>query len=254
MKLIFLGTGATDWDWSHFTEETRGSTCTLIDGHILVDAGQTAMQNFRRAGISPACISDILITHSHFDHFSPENICALAAESSVKPCIYASPQALLKIPDGLYSKHELKIGEKMRIGNCEITALRANHVVADLSEPTFHFLFDTPETRLLYAIDGAWMCSDTRRLLDGRVIDLIVWDATCGNACDDWRFADHNDLAMIRSMRNSLLKLGIISSETIHMFDHIARTLWPENEQERIQLAQQFSGQLAFDGMELSLP
>jgi len=253
MKLVFLGTGAADWDWAHFTAETRGSTSTLIDGHILLDAGQTARQNFRRAGISSACVSDILITHSHSDHFSPESICALAAESSRKLCIYASAQALLKIPDGLCNKQALKIGDKIQIDNCEITALRANHALADHFEPAFNFLLDTSKKCILYALDGAWMCSDTRRLLTGRVIDLIIWDATCGNTYDDWRFADHNDLAMIRSMRNSLQKLKIISGETIHLFDHIARTLWPKDEQERLELAKQFSGQLAFDGMELSL-
>lgn len=253
MKLVFLGTGAADWDWSHFTEETRGSTSTLIDKHILIDAGQTARQNFHRARISPESISDILITHSHSDHFSLDNIYALLAESSEMPCIYASPQALQQIPNGLCSKHPLNVGEKFQIANYEISVLRANHVLNDPSEPAFHFLFETPKKRLLYAIDGAWICSDTRRLLEGKIIDLIIWDATCGNTYDDWRFADHNDLAMIRSMRNSLQKLEIISSETIHLFNHIARTLWPENEQERLQLAKKFSGQLVFDGMKLSL-
>ncbi len=253
MKLVFLGTGAADWDWTHFRAETRGSTSTLVDGHILVDAGQTARHNFLRAGISPECIRDILITHSHSDHFSPESICALAAESCTKPHLYASPQALQQIPDGLCNKHPLRIGEKLRIGTCEVTVLRANHALKDPSESAFHFLFNTPEKRMLYALDGAWMCSDACRLLEGRLIDLIVWDATCGNTFDDWRFADHNDLAMIRSMRNSLQMLGIISTGTIHLFDHIARTLWPENEQECIQLAQQFSGQLVFDGMKMSL-
>lgn len=253
MKLFFLGTGAADWDWTHFTEETRGSTSTLVNRHLLIDAGTSARQNFQRAGISPECIHDILITHSHSDHFSPESICSLAAESCKKPHLYASAQALQQIPDGLYSKHPLSIGEKLRIGTCEITVLRANHALKDPSEPAFHFLFDTPGKRMLYALDGAWMCSDACRMLAGRVIDLIVWDATCGNTFDDWRFADHNDLAMIRSMQNSMQKLGIIAPGTIHLFDHIARSLWPEQKQERFQLAEQFSGMLAFDGMELSL-
>ncbi len=253
MKLVFLGTGAADWDWTHFTGETRGSTSTLVNEHILLDAGTTARLNFQRAGISPECIQDILITHSHSDHFSPESICALAAESRSKPHLYASAQALQQIPDRICCKHPLNIGEKLRIGTWEVTVLRANHVLQDPAEPAFNFLFDTPEKRMLYALDGAWMCSDARRMLEGRVIDLIVWDATCGNTFDDWRFADHNDLSMIRSMRNSLQKLRIIAPGTIHLFNHIACTLWPEKEQERIQLAEQFSGQLAFDGMTLCL-
>ena len=123
MKLIFLGTGAADWDWTHFTEETRGSTSTLVNGHLLIDAGTSARQNFQRAGISPECIHDILITHSHSDHFSPESICALAAGSRRKPHLYASAQALRQIPDELCSKHPLNIGEKLRIGTCEVTLI-----------------------------------------------------------------------------------------------------------------------------------
>ena len=75
MKIIFGGTGAADWDWSlPLSPEVRGSTCTLLDGKIMIDAGKTAWENLQKCNIDPAEIAHLLITHTHMDHFDPEAI------------------------------------------------------------------------------------------------------------------------------------------------------------------------------------
>lgn len=65
MEITFLGTG------SMVPTIDRNATSILIsykDENILVDCGEGTQKQFRYAGISPAKITRILITHWHGDH------------------------------------------------------------------------------------------------------------------------------------------------------------------------------------------
>lgn len=255
MNIHFIGTGAADWDWTlPLASGVRGSTSTLLDGHILIDAGPTVLSQMEQQGIKPGDITDILITHSHSDHFNPAIIEAIAAAPRTEKLrIYSTEQALKRINDTV-EKIQLVFAQEFTIRELKFLPLPANHALTDITENAFHFLIDTPDSkRLLYALDGGWMMSATRTLLKFDHIDMIIWDATSGNCFNDWRFADHNELAMIRNMRIGMVPLELINDNTIHVFDHIARTLWPESAQERAKLAEEFQGILAEDGMKMTL-
>ncbi len=247
MKFTFLGTGAADWDWQSFPPGTRGSCTTLLDDTILIDAGPTALENFSRNRVSPDGLTDILITHSHSDHFSTKSIAALARDRQLT--VHATHQALLRLGDIPCRRHALTLRERFTIGDHAFTVLPANHALEDPDENAFHFLIDTPERRALYALDGGWILSNARIMLAGRPIDTIVWDATSGPSLNDWRFADHNDLGMIDAMRQALLQLGYITPATKHVLDHIAWSLWPQSKEECQQVAARYNAILAEDGM-----
>lgn len=249
-KITFLGTGADDWDWKNLPPGTCGSTATLVGGTLLIDAGPTVP---RALGTAAARIRDIIVTHSHRDHFQPDTIAAIAnAAPRRRLRVWGPPQALDRLDPALCDLRPVLPGTAFRAAGLAITAIAANHVTRDPSERALHYLLQGRGMRLLYALDGAWMRSDARRelkaALAGKPLTAIVWDATCGAAFDDWRFADHNDLRMIVSMRKAMLKDGLCAPETMHVFDHIARTLWPRTPNARQRLAGRFGGILARDG------
>lgn len=62
VELKFLGSG------NAFCPDGRLHSLVLIDGNMLVDAPPTLLAQLRRAGISPADIDSLLITHWHGDH------------------------------------------------------------------------------------------------------------------------------------------------------------------------------------------
>ena len=97
------------------------------------------------------------------------------------------------------------------------------------------------------------MTSYTRNKLGRIPLDMIIWDATSGTHLNDWRFADHNDLAMIQHMRESLANRGLVNEKTVHIFNHIARTLWPDTASERKKAADKYCGFLAEDGGSIEL-
>lgn len=62
VEIRFLGTG------NAFCPPDRLHSLVLVDGHILVDAPPTVVPQLRRLGLSPADLTDLLITHWHGDH------------------------------------------------------------------------------------------------------------------------------------------------------------------------------------------
>ena len=257
MRLTFVGTGAVDWDWSAFPPGTRGSTATLVNGACLIDAGPTVIDGLARCGADAAQIADVVITHSHGDHLHPETLAALAAARGGRLTVWASPEALAALEGVPCERRELRPGLRFACGDLAFRALPSNHATQNADEETFHYFIEGSGATLLYALDGAWMRTRARTLLadalGGRALDAVVWDATCGGTLHDWRFAEHNDLAMVDALRAALRGAGLVSEETVHVFDHVARTLWPATPEERATLAASYGGLLAEDGLTLDI-
>ena len=253
MKITFLGTGAADWNWRDFPAGTRGSTSTLLGASCLIDAGASILRNLKNAHVSAARLTDLLITHGHNDHFHPESIQTIAAATHGRLRIWASPQVIARLPEGIAELHAVSIGDTFRAAGCTVTVLPSNHATADLAEQTLHYLFIGRGVRLLYALDGAWFHTKERLLLKGalggKALTAVIWDATCGATYHDWRFAEHNDLKMVDDLRVSMLRDGLVAPETHHVFDHVARTLWPKTPAAQRRLAERHDGTLAEDGM-----
>ncbi len=254
-----LGTGASDHDWSRLgAPGVRGSASTLIDGHLLIDCGSTGNANLTRASIPPNALTDLVITHSHGDHFHVGEIRkVIENRTSDQPplTVWAVPQALAKLEQhipGRFIGKALAPGTMFDIGRCHLTALPANHQLPDLSEHALHYLIETPCGNLLYALDGAWMLKQTRQLIGKKRLNMIIWDATMSKT-GDTRIFEHNDLAMIGMMMQSLATTGCVDSKTVCVLDHVARTLWPSNIVEAENLAAERGWVLVADGMDLEL-
>lgn len=265
MKITFLGTGADDWDWKTPSPGVRQSTCTLFGSSCLVDAGPGVLRGLADAGASPAKILDLLVTHSHSDHLNVDNVLAISRAGRRRLRVWASPQALALLAPAAaaagtgFEARPLAAGGIFRVAGMAAAALPANHVVMSRpDEQPLHYVFVGRGVRLLYALDGGWFCAKARialrSILRGAPLTAIVWDATCGNTFRDWRFAEHNDLKMIDAMRESMLRDGLVSDSTVHVFDHVARTLWPASPAAQRRLVSRFGGILAEDGLTLDLP
>ena len=94
VSLQIIGSGAADHDWANIGQDgVRGSACTLLNGHILLDAGVTAAVNLNRFGVAPDVLTDLLVTHTHIDHFDPRAIGKILAAPGVS-CPPAIPIVL----------------------------------------------------------------------------------------------------------------------------------------------------------------
>lgn len=245
MKLMFLGTGAADYDWSKYGQEgIAGSTVTLLEDNILLDCGPTAFAAMERFGVKAEQIDCIVNTHSHSDHFDLNNIRRIVGGRKVD--FYGSAQACEKLAD-CCNVHAITYGDEFTVNGIDFLTLPSNHVVEDIREETFNYLITGNGKTLLYALDTAWMLAKARRLIGSRHIHAIIWDATMSQP-GDWRIFDHSDPVMFAAMRRVLKKTGNITDDVKVWFDHRALTLWPADPAEQEAIAKRENAMLAHDG------
>lgn len=138
--------------------------------------------------------------------------------------------------------------EKVQLGeDAFVSALPANH-----TRFPAHYLLEIAGKKLYYATDGAWIMYDTLYYLKDQNVDMIVFDATCGDYDGDFRIAEHNSIRMIRSMCRSLKKLNIYKKEAKLYLSHIAPSLHKSHE-ETVEKVKKSKLLVAYDGLEVDI-
>ncbi len=261
LRLLFLGTGAADYDWSRYGEPgMRGCTSTLLDGCVLLDAGITVWKSLARWRVNPAALTDLVVTHTHDDHFGPLAVREIVSARDVAGAplrIWTTPEGcdLLRseLPSARCDLHALSWGDSFMAGaDLKFTALPSNHLIHErLREETFWYLVESPRGNLLYALDGAWMTPRAAHLLYRRPLDAIVWDGTMEKT-GDLRAFEHSDLTMLELQIAVLKARGTVHDGTRHIITHLARTLWPEEAEARRRAAAR-GFLMASDGHEVTV-
>lgn len=226
MKITFLGTGAADWgiDDKDSAGYNRFFSSALIDGVLLIDPGPHIFLSAQKHDIDLSGVKYIINTHPHSDHLN---------ENSLKK--------LEEIGAVFYT---FKAGEEREIGNYSVSSYYANHSTC---ENSVHFIIEDGEKKLFYGLDSAWLMYDEVKAIKQKGIDLAVLDATIGDVEGDYRIFEHNNLNMVREMRQTLKPfVGRF------VISHMARTLHDDH----ITLSNKMkeSGfETAFDGFETQI-
>ena len=198
MKITFLGTGAADWSPKKpESGEHRWLCSSLINDDLLIDPGPCVPMALEKYNIDPKKIKYVISTHRHGDHFN-ENTLKMLTDMGAKFV-------------------EFSAGDEISVGNYQIKALEANHPTC---VPTVHFLIDDGEKNVFYGMDGAWLLMPEVEAIKSKFVDLAVLDATIGNKKGDYRIFEHNNLAMVVEIKETLSKyVGKF------IICHMARTL-----------------------------
>jgi phosphoribosyl 1,2-cyclic phosphate phosphodiesterase len=265
ISVLFLGTGAADWNPKDYMSNRknlnsgmfRGQSSVLINNSILIDCGSTVPDALEMFGINVNNITDILITHSHSDHFNIESLKKLQLKKSRQTRInlwvhegVSSFFKTLKDDTGC----EVKIitcFKKFSINNLEITPVEANHFRADTGEQCLHYILKSGDKTLFYALDGGWVTTKTWNILEKMNISSIIWDATWGSD-DYYCLFSHNSIPMIRIMKRQLFKANVITLDSKIILTHLGRNYHPKHEiLKRNAASEQFI--VAFDGMKFTI-
>lgn len=203
MQILFLGTGAADYDARHRDLlGYRRNASALVDGALLIDPGPCVFDALETFDVRAEDIRYVINTHPHSDHFNKETLAALEALGAEF------------IP--------FSAGEVKTVGGYEITATAANHATAISA---VHFIIDDGEKKLFYGLDSAWLLYDEVQKIIENKIDLAVLDATIGFVEGDYRIFEHNNLNMVIEMKKTL-------APYVRRFaiSHMARTLHTDHE------------------------
>ncbi|MEA4889805.1 MAG: MBL fold metallo-hydrolase [Clostridiaceae bacterium] len=257
-QLLFLGTGAADWDPAAQGPGHRAYSSLLVDGHILIDCTLSALDALGRKKINLQDITDVLITHTHDDHYQPEalrQLAGAAAEAGRPPIKIhmhrAAARAAMMTPStAVYVPHAA--GAAFHLANYSILPLEANHPGTLPREKALHYLFSRDQRHWLYATDGAWILYPSWQAIRTHPLSGLVIDCTIGAGhAGDYRIFEHNSLPMVRLMVDTFVKQQILKPGAPVVLTHLARTLHPGRAELDRQLEKPFIA--AFDGYETAI-
>lgn len=250
-EILFLGTGAADW----FKEENdfyRRHSAALLNGELMLDCGEHIFDFAKSFGNEKLydTVTDILITHSHRDHFRPESVLKLAENKKIRVgCDRVIMSEIGEHPNiefVVFKPFETKL-----MGKYEVTPLLANHqIVIDGDACAFHYIIKTPDgKKVFYGLDGAWFLRPSWEEMKKHKFDVMVLDCTVGDS-NDWRLCEHNTVPMLRMLVEGIHMENMIAENGVIVASHLARTLHKPHEETKEILKK--AGMLtAYDGMKL---
>lgn len=263
---IFLGTGASEMIPNPFcncdvcnyarkhSEEQRVRSAFLLDNHTCIDFGPDVMSSSMRFTADLSQINDILITHTHDDHFSIANFEVISCnipKPKNKFTIHLSEigynwllkqrQIILEasggmhdiisgVANGYYSVISHKAFEKFTIGEKEIFPVYGFHGGDAPDEKSLNYRITENGRTLLYAIDTGIYPEETIEALSDFPVDVLIMDATFGSKKMD-KDCTHLDAYSFISQLEALIKAGIVTADTKVYASHINHyNLWKHNE------------------------
>lgn len=238
MKLLFLGTGAADGVVGKPMGEKFYRRCSsaLVDRDLLLDPGPHIFDFAEQYGDTDlyAGVTDILCTHSHPDHFSPDTVRALLDKN---PALTlwgdeAIRRKLTRLAPDVMERIRfvpLTHGGWADIGGYRVLSVHSNHSTGDPEEVTLHHIIEKDGRRLFYGLDGAWILRESwniMRELEGPY-HAMVFDTTCGESLDEFRVFEHNTIPMLEVMIPGMKckRFHVIGEETKLYAHHLARSL-----------------------------
>jgi len=236
-EVLFLGTGAGDWQQPIEDGFFRHQSCVLVDQDTLIDCPYHTLESIEHFGKKAEDIAWLLITHSHGDHLCQATVDQLARRrlaAGRSPLTICAHRAIINrlqgIPAGFIT---LSHGQFFETDNYVITPVEAMHTPTLPGETALHYLMKRRNgPTWLYATDGAWMTYPSWTIIRAHQLDGWIVDATVGSISPgDLRIFEHNSVDMVRLMLQTFRRLNVIKKDAPVVLTHLARTLHPAHEQ-----------------------
>ena len=260
MKLTFLGTGAAICTRKPEGEIMGGDlrcSSMLIDENILIDIPFQAFDYAKKLGIDCSKITDILLTHSHEDHFQKHVLVEFAKKAERKINFYCHKNAVdnLELNDderALIDIYMLEGMDKIAVAGANITALPANHMTKGEEQP-LHYIIEKDGKSVMYGCDGGWFMAQTWEYMHKIKLDAIVLDATVGDDAGNFRIGTHNSIPMLKIINAALLQNGIMDENGKRIASHIAPPVYKMPHVEIEKALAELGMMTAYDGYEITI-
>ncbi|MDR0670281.1 MAG: hypothetical protein LBF95_09390 [Treponema sp.] len=244
MELRYLGTGAAEGIPATFcacpvcTEaarrggrEIRTRSQALLDGKILIDFPPDAYAHYLTHRFDLPAVEHILVTHSHTDHFYPQEFELRSAgyvhEAPPLLRVYGNDKVGRVLFDALPEKeHEacrlvfrlIRPFERFEAGGYLVTPLTARH---DPSEGCLFYLVERGDTALLYAHDTGFFPPETWEFLRSARPRLGLVSLDCTTAAFK-EGTNHMGLPDVVLVREKLLEMGLAGEHTAFVLNHFS--------------------------------
>lgn len=251
-EILFLGTGAADWEIEERNGFFRRNSAALLDRKIMFDCGCHIFDFAECSGESALYdnVTDILITHNHSDHYSAESVRKVAENKKIN--VICSEAVKAEIGEAANINYMIfKPFEKLDVSGYGVTPVLANHdIVMNDNDASVHYIIETPDGKtLFYGLDGAWFLRPSWECMKQYKFDMMVLDCTVGDM-DDWRIFEHNTIPMLRFLMKEIANAKMVRDGGVVIASHLARTLHTSHE-ETEKVLDEIGMATAFDGMKI---
>ena len=247
MELIYLGTAAAEAVPGIFCEcsfcenarraggkELRRRSGALIDGRLLIDYSADTSLSMLSVGKRLSDVRDVIITHSHSDHFVPTE---LGYRRSPAYCILPEGREPLRVfgnhavtselvrrfgdRETAISRHGLDIRyvppfEPFDAGSYVVTPLPVFH---NAPEDSYVYLIEKGGVRILYAHDTGFFEPEVFDFLKGKKLDIVSLDCTMGYIQID---RGHMGFSGNIKVREKFLENGTADLDTVFISNHFS--------------------------------
>lgn len=272
MKIQILGTAAAEGLPALFCEcdncktaralggkNLRTRSSCLIDDKYMIDFSPDTYFHVLKNNLDLSKVEHLLITHSHWDHFYPEDI-----------MMRKEPYAHVKANDTMYIYGNKEVAEKFdsvnyepddekrvvfkeiepfvtyKIGDAEVTPLLADHIP---TEKCFLYLFMRGGKTFLYGHDTGFFPDKTWEYLSGKRIDAAILDCTFGPKNNE---RGHMGFPQCVRIKNLLQKMNCTDKFSEMVITHFSHNCGlPHDELEK--LAKPEDMLVAYDGMIINI-
>ena len=262
MELLFLGTGAADWSPKHKANGGlyRRVSSALVNDDLLIDPGPSIYEFAEDSGNPDLFknVKNVILTHSHSDHFNAATLIRLAKESNHPVCFWTQPAAFEKLKnaagesDVLPALHPLTPMVAEKIGNYDILPCYANHGDLPEGEIPLNYIVKEGERSFFYGSDSGWLMYETYKQIKKAKPNVMIFECTTGYAPGDERVFGHTSIAMIGIMMESIVAQKATAEDCKYYTTHMARTLHTTQEDTAERLAP-FGVTPAYDGLKIEI-
>jgi phosphoribosyl 1,2-cyclic phosphate phosphodiesterase len=272
MKIEILGSAASEGMPALFCEcpicreaaarggkNVRTRTSLMIGEKHKVDLPPDTFFHSLRRGKPFSKVEHLFITHSHRDHFYPEEL-RLRAEpfafvQSPRPLYIYGTETIGErteealgspLPDGLVF-HPVELFHSFTAGAIEVLPVKASHKDDELC---LNYVFSFRGRGFLQAFDTGWYEDDTWSALAGLMLDAAIIECTAGKL--DEPPTAHLGIRDILRMKKKLMELRALRPDAAVVathFSHIGGLLHEDLEQALSPAVIQ----VAYDGMILEI-
>lgn len=274
MKLKYLGTAAAEGIPGLFCncdvcrnalkvkgKEIKTRSQAIIDDTLLIDFPQDTYMHVINHGLDLRNIHHCLITHSHSDHFYPNDLWCrfknMANNIPDKPLnIYATQAGFgatqARYGDNAINSDRLKLHlispfEELNIAGYRVVPLKADH---DASTNPVIYIIEKDGKSLLYANDTGIFPDETWAYLQeyGKIFDMISLDCTA-MALPGWK-SGHMGLDSNKIVCDRLVQMGRCNENTTVYVNHFSHNGKLTHEQLVVEAAKYGFG-ASYDGLEV---
>lgn len=281
MKIQYLGTAAAERIPAIFCNcptckkalELGGKNImthsqVLLDDTLLIDFSSDTWQHFMALGRTVEAISHLLITHSHSDHFSMDELLfrsgGMAKDVTAETLhIYASCDVLKIIEDRLAKCTEKKLAQMQgrlemhlleyfvpsKICGFTVTPLPATHAG---EENAMIFLIEKDGKTLFYGNDTGIFTTriDDYLVKNKKHVDLLSLDCTKGN--QPFTYAHHMSMAEGRSIADRFFEKGILDEKSLLYYTHFSHNCMNVHD-ELEEIAKGYGFSITHDGFTVEI-